>query len=456
MADKTGTTGADSTEDAVVLQTDGGGPVSLPGGFSLTEADFERSGDDAVLTGPDGGKVIIEDYFAGGTPPALVAGSGAQISGAMASRLAAVSSPDQAVAVGTDAETEGIGTVNTVSGKVYIVRLDGTRVEADIDTVLYAGDILETGADGAIGIVLADETTLSMGADGLMALDEMIYDPESQEGSLSMMAFKGLYTVVSGMVSKTDPDAMVINTPVGSIGIRGTQIGIELIDGETLTLVMMREADDYVGEVYLRNEGGVMVINQANQVLFSDSFTQAPVIMASVGDDTLIRMFETTLVHLPRTAGSANDYGTQATEGGGELDAFVTDSGETAEQEVLEEEGVEEELPPPPPLKTLNLPKVISINLRLLSMRWTKAAGILKSPMPWNWTWARHSRKPRGTKPSPRPRTRLKNWRKRNLQPKSLLSLSRPRKSLPHLNHPPRSPRRKSRLSWSRPRKSLP
>ena len=203
-------------------------------------------------------------------------------------------------------------------------------------------------ADGAIGLGLDDETTLSRGAAVLMALEEMIYDPESQEGSLSMMAFKGLYTVVSGMVSKTDPDAMVINTPVGSIGIRGTQIGIELIDGETLTLVMMREADDYVGEVYLRNEGGVMVINQANQVLFSDSFTQAPVIMASVGDDTLIRMFETTLVHLPRTAGSANDYGTQATEGGGELDAFVTDSGETAEQEVLEEEGVEEELPPPP------------------------------------------------------------------------------------------------------------
>jgi len=165
-----------------------------------------------------------------------------------------------------------------------------------------------------------------MGDDGRMVLDEMVYDPESQEGSLSLMAFKGVYTVVSGMISKTDPDAMVINTPVGSIGIRGTQIGIEFIDGENLTLMMMREADDYVGEVYLRNDAGVLVINQANQVLFSNSFSKAPVVLASVDDSTIVRMFQSALLYLPQTSPSANDYNTQEPSGG-KLDGLVTDSG---------------------------------------------------------------------------------------------------------------------------------
>ena len=227
--------------------------IRLPDDFSLTDAAFERSGDDMIVTEADGTLFVAEGFYTHDTPPALITQGGAQISGAMAERLAGASSSDQVVQGGTDSAAESIGTVNTVSGTVFVIRVDGSREEVDIDTVLLAGDILETGADGAIGVVFADQTTLAMGGDGRMALDEMIYDPQSQEGSLSLMAFKGIYTVVSGMVAKTDPDAMVINTPVGSIGIRGTQIGIDLTDGENLTLVMMREADDYVGEVYLRN-----------------------------------------------------------------------------------------------------------------------------------------------------------------------------------------------------------
>ena len=224
---------------------------------------------------------------------------------------------------------EPIGIVNTVSGSAIVIRADGTRVEIQLDTPLYQGDILETTDDGAIGVVLADETTIAIGEDSRLILDEMVYDPATQEGSLSLSVVKGIYTFVSGMISKTDPDAMVLDTPVGSIGIRGTQIGIEFSDGENLTLVMMTEADGYIGEVFLRNESGILVINQANQVLFSNSLTQMPVVLASMDDTTLVSMFERTLLHLPRTTASPNDYGTQKPSGGGELDSFVTDSGQS-------------------------------------------------------------------------------------------------------------------------------
>jgi hypothetical protein len=320
------------------------GPVMLPDGFAVADASFERSGDDLLLTAADGTRVGVNDFFANPPPPSLATPGGVQISGAVAEHLAGPPEENQVIQAGTDAANEAIGTANTVSGKAFVIRVDGTRDEVDIDTVLYAGDIIETTADGAVGFILADETTVAMGADGRMVLDEMIYDPGTQEGSLSLFVLKGLYTVISGLVAKTDPDAMVIDTPVGSIGIRGTQIGINFSDGENLTLVMMHEADGYVGEVFLRNEGGFLVMNQANQVLFSNTINQAPVVLASISDDTLISMFESTLLHLPQTTENANDYGTQEPSGGGEMDEFVTESGQATDEPAE----TTEEAPPPP------------------------------------------------------------------------------------------------------------
>ncbi|NQV84093.1 MAG: tandem-95 repeat protein [Rhodospirillales bacterium] len=352
MSETTGLSNT-ATTSSVILETNLDGPVMLPNGFAVADASFERSGEDLVLTASDGTNVIVSDFFASDPTPSLATPNGALVSGVTVDLLAGSPPSDQVIEAGTDAANEPIGTINTISGKAFVVRVDGTRVELDVNTPLYAGDILETTPDGAIGVILADETTLAMGGDGRMVLDEMIYDPGTQEGSLSLVALKGVYTIVSGLVSKTDPDAMTINTPVGSIGIRGTQIGIDFSDGENLTVVMMREADGYVGEVFIRNQGGVQVMNEVNQVLFAGAYTRPPVFMASVEDSDILRMFETTLMHLPMTTGRANDYTTQKSEGGGELDAFTTDAGTATEDAPPPEEVIrvtaEEYTTPPPP-----------------------------------------------------------------------------------------------------------
>jgi len=344
----------------VVLETTDGEPVMLPEEFSVADASFERSGEHLILTEPDRSRIVISDYFADQPQPNLTTPDGAQVTGAVVNLLAGPSTSVQDIAAGTDAEAQAIGTFNTISGKVYVIRIDGTRVELEIDTPLYSGDILETGPDGAVGVVLADETTLAMVGDGRLILDEMIYDPGTQEGSLSLVALKGIFTVVSGQVSKTDPDAMVIDTPVASIGIRGTQIGIDISDGQNLSVVMMREADGYVGEVFIRNEAGVQVMNEVNHVLFTSAYGQAPVFKDPVNDADIVRMFESTLAHLPQTTGQANDYSTQDAEGGRELNEFVTDAGETVGEEATPPEEIirvrEEEYTSPPLTEPASVP----------------------------------------------------------------------------------------------------
>ena len=70
---------------------------------------------------------------------------------------------------------------------------------------------------------------------------------------------------------------------------------------------MMREADGYVGEVYIRNEGGVQVMNEANHVLFTRGFGLAPVFREPVNDSDIVRMFESALVHL-RASDDAREH----------------------------------------------------------------------------------------------------------------------------------------------------
>ena len=133
----------------VVLETTDGEPVVLPEEFSVADASFERSGEDLIMTEPDRSRIVISDYFADQPQPNLTTPDGAQVTGAVVNLLAGPSTSVQDIAAGTDAEAQAIGTFNSISGKVYVIRIDGTRVELEIDTPLYSGDILETGPDGA-------------------------------------------------------------------------------------------------------------------------------------------------------------------------------------------------------------------------------------------------------------------------------------------------------------------
>ena len=173
-----------------------------------------------------------------------------------------------------------IGQVETLTGGVVAIRADGTRVDLEAGDSVYQGDTLESGADGSIGIVLADQTTFSMAENGSMVLDEMVYDPGTQEGSVSLSVLQGVFTFVSGEIAKTDPDAMTLYTPMATIGIRGTQLAMSYdptdSGGDGLKVVLMEEADGFVGEVVVQNGGGVQILNVADMGTSVASATAAP------------------------------------------------------------------------------------------------------------------------------------------------------------------------------------
>lgn len=293
------------------------GEITLPEGFSLTTADFAQVGSDLVLTAPGGAQVVIRDFFALDSLPELVSAEGAHVAGELAAKLAGPLAPGQVAQAGPATQAEPIGQVENVDGEVIAIRPDGTRIELEVGDPVYQGDVLESGEDGAIGIVLADETSFSMAENGRMVLDEMVYDPGTQEGSIALSIVRGVFTFISGEVSKADPDAMTISTPVATIGIRGTQVGISYREGEEMQLVLMEEADGFVGEVVVKNAAGIQILNQLNQGVTVASADQAPSPPVTVSPEAIAETYGTALANMPESS-NVNTYGAEDDAAAGE------------------------------------------------------------------------------------------------------------------------------------------
>lgn len=120
-------------------------------------------------------------------------------------------------------EPVAIGHVLVLSGSAFVVRGDET-MSASLGQQLFQSDRLRTGTDGRIGVTLADGTRLSLDVDSEVALVHFSYVPS--EGRLGFVGriIRGVVAYVSGHIAKLSPDAVRLETPTATIGIRGTTL----------------------------------------------------------------------------------------------------------------------------------------------------------------------------------------------------------------------------------------
>jgi hypothetical protein len=254
-----------------------GASVTVPGGHFLLVAEYVREGADLVLVGPDGQTVVVRDYFSSDAPPTLITEGGSRISPDLAEALAGPVAPAQSAQAGQAAATPPIGQVQTLEGTATATRADGTEVTLTSGSAIFQGDVIETGSGASVGGVFIDTTTFSLGEDGRMVMDELVFDPENSEGTSSFSVVQGVFSFVSGQIAKSGPDAMVVRTPVATIGIRGTRVaGQAQAEGEVNTITLLVNDDGTVGELSVSNDAGTIVLNVANQTTQVLSFSQPP------------------------------------------------------------------------------------------------------------------------------------------------------------------------------------
>ena len=130
---------------------------------------------------------------------------------------------------------EFIGVAAALRGDV--IRVSAASEASDVGPVssgskIFLGDEIEVASGGRMQIMLLDETVFTLGSGAKLTIDEFVYDPAAQSGSMTTQITKGAFRFVSGKLAKSSPEAMKVRLPSASISIRGTQVaGIVDEDG---------------------------------------------------------------------------------------------------------------------------------------------------------------------------------------------------------------------------------
>ena len=146
-----------------------------------------------------------------------------------------------------DSPPKVIGKVIAASGAASIERagamvVQTSTVAQDIKAgdAVYQGDVVKTGADGRIGINFVDGSSFNLSSNARIALDEFVYDPNSKSNSTFFNLTNGTITFVAGNIAKSGD--MKVDTPVATMGIRGTTPHIEIADDGAVKFSTLIEA----------------------------------------------------------------------------------------------------------------------------------------------------------------------------------------------------------------------
>lgn len=167
-----------------------------------------------------------------------------------------------------DSASKPIGKVVTATGSVTIehagavviqANVAGQAVQTKVGDLAYLGDVVQTGADGRVGINFTDGTSFNLSSNARMALTEFVYDPNGKSNSSLLSLTKGTFTFVAGNIAKTGD--MKVDTPVATMGIRGTTPRIEISDDGTVKFATLIEE----GKSKLAKKPGAPTARQPEQ-----------------------------------------------------------------------------------------------------------------------------------------------------------------------------------------------
>ena len=147
------------------------------------------------------------------------------------------------------------GRVNFVSGKVQAVSADGARRNLVKGELVNSGERLETNA-GRVQIRFTDGSFVSLQPNTVFGLDNYAFNKaQPNEGSLLFNFIRGSMRTVSGAIGKVNRSNYKVQTPVATIGIRGTSYAASQEPNGRLLLSVGK------GIVNLQNNFGASDIN---------------------------------------------------------------------------------------------------------------------------------------------------------------------------------------------------
>ena len=196
--------------------------IIVPDTQLLFNGDFKRSGVDLILSRDDH-ELILQDYFKGEKRAPLSSPDGAHLTGDIVSAL--TGHTEYAQADGSAGAGHVIGHVTKLTGTATAIR-NGVSIILNQGDNVEKGDVVQSGSDSTVGITFIDGTVFGLSSNARMVLNEMVYDPNGSNNSSLISLVAGTISFVAGDTAKHGD--MKIDTPVATMGIRGTAVLVEI------------------------------------------------------------------------------------------------------------------------------------------------------------------------------------------------------------------------------------
>lgn len=111
----------------------------------------------------------------------------------------------------------------------------GQTVPLALKSPVMEGDALSTDATGRAQILLADDSTVSLGSGTRLQLESVV--AKSSKPRLAVRMGQGLARFITGKIVEKNPDGFSVVTPEATVGIRGTIFTVRVSEGQTTVYV---------------------------------------------------------------------------------------------------------------------------------------------------------------------------------------------------------------------------
>ena len=132
-----------------------------------------------------------------------------------------------------------IGNIQTAIGYGTLRREGGIAVQVIVGDPVCQGDVIETAADGRIGIRFIDGTVFNLSCSTCVVLNEFVCDSTGTSHSALFGVTKGAFAIIAGQAASTA--GLRVDTPFGSIRGRAHAGGFGMLSLTALTFSLMNE-----------------------------------------------------------------------------------------------------------------------------------------------------------------------------------------------------------------------
>ena len=206
----------------------------------------------------------------------------------------------------------GIGTITEQVNSPPSIQRQKQTITGSKGTGLEMLDTVRT-QQGKVGLTFADNTRVQVTENSKLVIDDFVYDPNSKTGGkLAVNIALGTVRYASGQIAKNNPQAVAVNTPSATIGVRGTDFTAAVDELGRSTIILLPscppgwrdiKTDCKTGEISVTSDEGVVIMNQpfqATTVATRESRPMRPVIL-KLDEDQMNNLLIITPVRPDRT-----------------------------------------------------------------------------------------------------------------------------------------------------------